>query len=72
MDISEILKIVLVKRGDISRAALAKKLNTSPQNLYNKFARNNFNVHDLELIADALDCELKIQFIDKESGNVVY
>jgi hypothetical protein len=30
--------------------------------------RNNFSTEDLESIAKALDCNLEIKFLDKESG----
>jgi hypothetical protein len=30
--------------------------------------RNNFSEEELREIAEALDCELKINFVDKETG----
>lgn len=68
MNIAETIKILLVKRGGLSNAALARKLNTSPQNFYGKMSRNNFSVKELEKIASVLNCELKIEFLDKNTG----
>jgi hypothetical protein len=40
----------------------------TPQNLHNKYRRNVFKVSELEKVADALDADLQIQFIDKTTG----
>ena len=63
----EKIRILLVKRNNISEAELARRIGISPQNLHNKFKRNNFTTTDLMEIADALDCDLRIDFIDKET-----
>lgn len=65
MNITEIVRILLVKKGNISDAELARRLGTTPQNLNNKMRRNNFKVSELEEIANALDCELEITFKEK-------
>ena len=67
MDMTERIRIMLVKRGNMSESELARKIGTSPQNLHNKFKRNNFSTSELEEIASALDCDLRIDFIDKET-----
>ncbi len=67
MDMVEKIRILLVKRGNISEAELARRIGISPQNLHNKFKRNNFTTTDLMEIAAALDCDLRIDFIDKET-----
>lgn len=67
MDMTERIRIMLVKRGNMSESELARKIGTSPQNLHNKFKRNNFSTSELEEIAAALDCDLRIDFIDKET-----
>lgn len=67
MDMVEKIRILLVKRNNISEAELARRIGISPQNLHNKFKRNNFTTTDLMEIAAALDCDLRIDFIDKET-----
>jgi len=66
MNVSEIIKIVCVKRN-ITVAELSVKMGFSKQNLFNKLYRNDMKVSDLERILAALDCELKIGVLDKES-----
>lgn len=65
---TEEIRIMLVKRGNMSESELARRMGTTPQNLHNKFKRDNFTVSDLQSIAEALDCDLNIQFISKENG----
>ncbi|WP_178843339.1 helix-turn-helix domain-containing protein [uncultured Treponema sp.] len=67
MNISEIIKILCVKK-EISVAELSVKLGNTKQNLFNKLYRNDMKVSDLEKIAETLDCELKISFVDKLSN----
>ena len=66
MNVSEIIKIICVKRN-ITVAELSVKMGFSKQNLFNKLYRNDMKVSDLEKILDALDCKLKIGVLDKES-----
>lgn len=66
MNVSEIIKIICVKRN-ITVAELSVKMGFSKQNLFNKLYRNDMKVSDLEKILAALDCELKICVLDKES-----
>ena len=47
---------------------LAEKLDTLRTNLNNKIQRDNFSEKDMKAIADALNCELVIKLIDKETG----
>jgi len=54
MAMSEKVKILLIKKG-MNAAQLAEKLKTKPQNLYNKFKRDNFSEKELKEIAEALD-----------------
>lgn len=71
MAMTEQIRIMLVKRGNISESELARRLGISPQNLHNKMKRDNFTESDLMEIANALNCNLKIQFISKETGEVL-
>lgn len=54
MAMSEKIKILLIKKG-MNAAQLAAKLDTKPQNLYNKFKRDNFSETELKQIAEALE-----------------
>lgn len=71
MAMTEQIRIMLVKSGNISESELARRLGISPQNLHNKMKRDNFTESDLREIANALNCNLKIQFISKGTGEVL-
>lgn len=60
--ISEKIKIVLLKKN-MSTSQLAALLEVTPQNLYNKFKRDNFSEKELKEIAAALNIEFEINFI---------
>ena len=68
---TEKIRILLVKRGNMSEAELARKMGTTPQNLNNKMKRDNFTEKDLEAIAAALDCNLNISFTMKDTGETL-
>lgn len=68
---TEKIRIMLVKRGNMSEAELARKLNVSPQNLNNKMKRDNFTEADLRKIAEALNCEFEMGFRMKDTGEYV-
>ena len=59
----EIRKILLDE--DIEIKELARRLNTSQQNMSAKLKRNNFSTKDIEKILNVLGYELKIEFIKK-------
>ncbi len=40
-------------------------------NLSQKIKRDNFSEKELQAIAKALDCELRIDFVDKATGEVL-
>ena len=71
MGMAEKIRIILVKRGNISEAELARRLKTSTQNLYGKMKRDNFSEKDLKLIAKALDCTFKAGFVLNDTGEEV-
>lgn len=64
-----ILKLCELKNTNY--ATVAKKIGTTKQNIYNKFEKNKFYANDLENIADALDCDLEIHFVDKKTKKVL-
>lgn len=70
MGMSEKIKIVLVKRKK-SVTDLAKSLNTSSQNLSNKLRNDNFREEELREIAEALNCDLDVGFILRDTGEKV-
>lgn len=61
---SEKLKILFDRKG-LSITDVAKKVGWSQSNLSNKLSRNNFSENDLRKIADAIGCNLSIDFEDK-------
>ena len=70
-DVREYINLCRVKKGNISEAELARRTGQTPQNMNNKYKRNTFKISELEKVAEALDAELKIQFIDKETGKPI-
>ncbi len=71
MALSERIRILLVKRGNISEAELARRLGISPQNLNHKMKRDNFTERDLTEIAKALDCTFSVSFVLNDTGERV-
>ena len=71
MDVREYISLCRVKRGNMTEAELARKMGQTPQNLNNKYKRNTFKISELEKVAEALDAELKMQFIDKKTGRPI-
>lgn len=71
MAMTETIRIALVKCGNMSESELARRMGISPQNLHNKMKRDNFTETDLREIADALGLELRIDFINPETGEKV-
>lgn len=71
MALSDRIRILLIKRGNISKAELARRLGISPQNLNNKMKRDNFTEKDLSDIAAALDCTFSVSFKLNDTGEEV-
>lgn len=61
---------LLVALNRINKSELARRLKTSPQNMYNKLARDNFTIQDLLNIANATDSELIIKFKTKDGTEI--
>ena len=68
---TEKIRILLIKRGNLSEAELARRINISPQNFHNKLKRDNFTENDLVEIAKALDCKFEAHFILPETGDKI-
>lgn len=71
MPLSDRIRILLIKRGNISEAELARRVGVSPQNLNRKMKRDNFTEEDLIEIANALDCTLNISFKMNDTGEEI-
>ncbi len=61
LSVSEKIKVILGRRN-MTVSDLAKNLNTSRQNLTNKFSRNNFSEKELRQIAEAMNCSVDVLF----------
>ena len=68
---TEKIRIIMVKRDNMSDAKLARLIKTSPKSLSNKMKRDNFTQSDLRSIAKALDCTHKSVFVVNETGEVI-
>lgn len=64
---AKIIKMILGYK-DMNISTLAEKLGTSRPNMSQKMKRDNFSEKELQEIAEALECDLKISFIDRETG----
>lgn len=71
MSMAEKIRIVLVKRGNMSEAELARTIGISPQSLNRKMQRDNFTQSDLEKIAEGLNCTLETGFRMKDTGETI-
>jgi transcriptional regulator with XRE-family HTH domain len=71
MDVREYIRICCVKRGNITEAELARRTGQTPQNMNNKYKRNTFKISELEKVADALNADLKIVFVDRDTGEPI-
>ena len=71
MGMAEKIRILLVKRGNISEAELARRLGMSTTNLYNRLKRDNFTDNDLQRIAEALNCTFKAGFVLNNTGEEI-
>jgi DNA-binding Xre family transcriptional regulator len=56
LTIQEKIRVLLVRRGNISEAELARRMGILPQNFSRKMKVGHFTDTDLEKIAKALNC----------------
>jgi transcriptional regulator with XRE-family HTH domain len=71
MAMTEKIRFLLVKRGNLSEAELARRVGESPQNFNRKMKRDNFTDKDLQKIAGVLDCTFKAAFILNDTGEQI-
>ena len=53
---------------DMKLSDLANRLDKSTSNFYQMLKRDNFRENELEEIANALNCDISIKFVDRETG----
>ena len=70
MDTKTKIKIAMVRR-DKNIAYLAEQLCKSHSNMSKQMKACDFRESDLKLIANALDCDLKISFIMRDTGDEI-
>ena len=68
MGMAKQIRLLLVKQDNTTEAELARKLGTSPANFYQKMKRDNFSEKELREIGDVLGCDVKIRFVDRQTG----
>lgn len=66
MDIKKIVQIEMIKHDIPSLATLARSCGWLPQALDARFKNQSLRVDDLVKIANAMNCDLDIRFIDKK------
>lgn len=62
---TKIIKHKLIEK-DLKISDLARLLDTSYQNLDQKLKRDNFSEKEMIQIANALNCDISINFIDRD------
>ena len=71
MSMAQKIRLLLVKKDNISEAELARRLGTVPSNLHNKMKRDNFSEKELRQIGDILGCDVKMSFVDRQTGEEI-
>lgn len=71
MSMSDKIRILLIKKGNLSEAELARRLGKTPQSFNGSMKRDNFTEKDLQEIARVLDCDYKSCFVIKETGEEI-
>lgn len=66
---TEKIKILLLKEN-VTIKELAEKLNTTPQNITNKFKRDNFSEKELLAIAEVLNVKYVANFITSNGEKI--
>ena len=67
---AEKIRIVLIKKK-MKLSELAEKIDTSRTNLSNKMSRDNFSEKELQKIAEALNCDLHMSFVLRDTKEEV-
>lgn len=67
MELDKYIKKILIDK-EIKQIELAQKMGISRASLGGLISRNKMGIDKLEELANALNCDVKITFVDKESG----
>ena len=67
IDISQYIDFCLVHKDKMSHSKLAELTEQSPQVIFKKFKNGTFKLSELEKIANALNADLQIKFIDRDT-----
>ena len=70
-NVREYINLCRVKKYNMTESELARRTGQTPQNMNNKYKRNTFKISELEKVADAFNADLKIQFVDKDTGEPI-
>lgn len=65
-DLKKLVQIEMIKRDIPSMANIARKCGWHPQALSAKFLKHTMRIDDLEKVANAMGCDVKITFVDKD------
>lgn len=65
MDLQEYIKMALIKKK-LNERQLAIIMNESPQNI-NRKLKSDMKISFLTSVANAMNCDVDIRFIDRES-----
>ncbi len=68
---TEKIRILLIKRGNISEAEVARRLKLLPQNFNRKMKRDNFSEKELKEIAKVLNCTFEAVFKLNDTGEEI-
>lgn len=66
----EKIKVIADRRG-MTNTQLAESTNMSRQNLSNKISRGDLRESEMEKLAAALNCSLKITFVLNDTGEEI-
>lgn len=62
---SDLIRVIM-QVEHTNTVQLSKKLNTTPQNIYQRLKHGNFRESDLSKIANALGYDIFIEFVKRE------
>lgn len=71
MQLKQAVKIRLAEQGK-TQGELAQALQLTPGNMSRLLSKDDFRViHDLALIANALDCDIQVCFVRRDNGEAL-
>lgn len=70
LTMGEKIKVVMKRRG-MTLGQLAEATGQTRQNLSNKMGRDNFQEKDLQILAQALNCDYEANLIMRDTGEKI-